>query len=162
MNPITRHQTISQVVIEPHELGNIRESIHKKLTQTIGKCDRSGYVLDVYDIQYGTMTNIIARNSGQCIYTITYTKDTFTPKVDDVYLSTIIHVFKDGIFCRYCGVDILIPREMSPNLEFQYTHFYDARTRLKYSVHTPVHVKIVMVRYDHNAFQCIGMINESP
>ena len=160
MKHIAKHQTVSHIALDPAELDNVKGNIKKKLIQTIGKCDQHGYIIDIHDIDYASMKNIISRNSGHCIYTIAYVKDVFIPRVDDVYSTTIIHVFKDGIFCKYFDMKILIPCQMIPWLTFEYQYFIDKKTNTTYSVGTNVSVRIVMVRYDHNTFQCIGVIDE--
>jgi DNA-directed RNA polymerase subunit E'/Rpb7 len=157
MNYTTILSRTDKVILTPTELRNINTNIYEKLENTVGTCtERDGYVIAVESVDFKTLTNVISRVSGNCIFKITYTVMTLKPEVGHIYCSLVNRVFPQGIFCEYYGIQIIIPRETIDGWSFKNDAFVDESEENTISNRDWVNIKIVITRYDDGVYQCIG------
>jgi DNA-directed RNA polymerase subunit E'/Rpb7 len=149
-----------KIIIAPQELSNVRDYIRKKLEQIIGTCtENDGYVIGIKSIDFKSLTNVVSRVSGNCIYNVKYTISTLKPDVEHVYGVLVNQVFSQGIFCQYNGIQIIVPSGTMDD----WTHTNDTFVKDDdiISVASWIQIKIDVIRYDNNNYQCIASLSDN-
>lgn len=149
----------SEIILYPSELNDIHKNIDTKLRKRIGSCTKeNGYIIDIHEIYHDKTTNKISRVSGNCIFTISYKMTTLKPEAGHVYKAIVNCIFKEGIFCEYNNIKILIPISEIKNYTFQNSKFINKSKSIEISNIIQVHINIV--RYEDQNYQCIGRMIE--
>lgn len=149
-----------EIIIRPSELDKVHDTIVKKINEKIGTCSlEKGYIVGVENIYRHILQNKISRNSGNCIFNVSYNIQTLKPTKGHVYEATIVNIFKEGIFCEYKNIKILIP--ISELKEYEFCQFIPSFTckdkNLK--IGDKITVVIFAVRYENKNYKCIAKLN---
>lgn len=157
MNYVTTQTFTENVIVYPFELNDTKKNILTKLKHHLSTCSEEyGYILDVDNVNWATMTNKISRISGNCIFNVTYEAKTFKPVVGHEYRAEIVVVVKEGIFCEYNNIQILIPADILLGWRFVAHVYMNIATLEEIKAGDFVNVLICMVRYGSHKYQCVG------
>lgn len=158
MEYLQNYTITTQVVLRPHELSNIKSIIESKIKKTIGTCIKEkGYIIIINDIKEKN-TNIISRVSGNCIFNVTHTIFTLKPMIGHIYNVLISDIFKEGIFCEFNHMKILIP--VSELSKYSYTNKQFQSDEHVIKQGNRIKIKIKNTRYEEQNYQCIAALVE--
>lgn len=150
----------TQIVLRPNELTNIQSNLEKKIRKKVGTCSKEkGYIIMIHNIQRDKkLQNIISRVSGNCIFTVSYDICSLKPEIGHVYKVLVSSIFKEGIFCEYNNIKILIPNSELQSFSYQNEKLVSP----EYTIQTGdwIKIRIHNVRYDDQNYQCIARLEE--
>lgn len=149
-----------KIPLEPKYFNsNLKDHLYKKLSNSLkDKCTQtSGYVVSVNpDIE-------IIENSinihGQGLFEVSYSVQTLKPKEGQVLDGKVCMVLRQGVLIEIHGkMKVLIPLDRMG--KYKYDEFEEV---FKYKKHVirdgdDVSVKIDMIKYENNKFNCIGVL----
>ena len=148
----------SQIILRPDELANIESNLEKKIRKKVGMCSKEkGYIIMIHNIQrHKKLQNTISRVSGNCIFTVSYDICTLKPEIGHVYKVLISSIFKEGIFCEYNNIKILIPSTELKQYTFQNKILVSKDSTIQ--IGDWIKIRIQNVRYDDQNYQCIAKL----
>lgn len=157
MEYLKKYIETSDIILRPDELTHIELNIEKKIRKKIGMCSKEkGYIIMINNIQK-KIQNIISRVSGNCKFKVSYNIYTLKPENDHIYNVLVSNIFKEGIFCEYNRIKILIPVSCLTQYVFENKTFINDN---KHIIQTGdwIKVQITNVRYDDQNYQCIAKL----
>ncbi len=156
MNYATQSTDTAIITIYPFELDDIRNTIKRKLYETITTCSKNGYIVSIDTIYFSTMTNKISRTTGNCIVTISYLVTTLKPQQGHVYTATVQQIYKDGLFTEFNGIRILTPSSSMMEWVYHDNAFVNGDNIISIGDLVDIHIEVT--RYDNGKYQCIGTL----
>lgn len=154
-------QKVENIIVHPNELVNIKGYIRSKLQSYISTCtEKNGYIVDICDIDWETMTNKISRISGNCLFSVSYTVENLKPEYGHVYNALVNKMYPDGIFLEYNNITIVIPRDNLSEWTYENNIFIkkDQANIVQISIGDWLSVHIDASRYEDGGYQCIASI----
>ena len=160
--------TITTEVILENSLidENIEENVKIKLNSTfLNRCFQEyGYILKIYKKIY-ILKNTVKTDG--VVFLVKFEADTFKPSPDDTFKGTVCMVFQQGILVEIINkIKVLIPsnklefvtyNKVNNTFESKHNNTKEEETSLKKG--SLVEVKIDVVKYEKQNFNCIGTLN---
>jgi DNA-directed RNA polymerase subunit E'/Rpb7 len=157
MNLITIERKIS---IQSNKLDkNITNHISEKiLTELTDTCDQKyGYIINIDPKKINIIDNIISNSEPHVFFTVRFKARVFKPKVNDEYEGKVCVIFQHGVLVDVMNkIKVLIPVSKLDKYTFSDGIFKSKESTFCIQKNTSVVVKINMIKYEKQNFNCIG------
>jgi len=150
---ITERVTLEPIYLNKNYKNYLKQEIVKK---SQGKCTKeNGYIINICDI----LTIKECESQSGIVFAVTYTADSFLPKIDDIIETKVCLCFASGILAIYKDVHkILIPANKLTNYTFTNNSYVSKNNKIQ--VNTEISIKITSVKFSEGVFQSTGVLNE--
>lgn len=158
MNSISIEQKIS---INSNKLdSNITGHIAEKLLELKNKCDHNyGYIIDIDTKKINILDNVISNSEPNIFFTVKFRAQVFKPKIEDNYEGIVCILFPHGILVDVMNrIKVLIPSNKMKGYAFNSGIFCKGDKIIKKDDN--IIVKINMIKYEKQNFNCIGELYE--
>lgn len=147
--------TRKHISIRPQYLGDVKGRLRQKIEQMmVGKCTKSlGYVVGVGD-DIKIIDNKIPASSSDIKYNVEFEVKTLLPQEGQWHKGLVDQIWDEGMFVTVHNL-----LKISMDME-DYDHDPDTNSfvvdGIKVSCGDTVNVRIDMIRYEAENFQCVG------
>jgi DNA-directed RNA polymerase subunit E'/Rpb7 len=151
-----------KICLEPNMLDeNITNHLLDKIKlDYLKKCDQEhGYITKIYD-KIHILDNIISSSSIGVFFRVRFTVKAHKPQVNSEYDGKVCMVFQNGIFVEvFEKMKVLIPNNKMGKYKYNKNIYKDGNKTI--SVGDEVKIKIDMIKYEKQNFNCIGSLKIS-
>jgi len=147
------------VILHPHELGDINRYICEKLEEKVGSCTKErGYITAIVYPLSKIHHNLVSRQTGNVIVNVSYEIETVKPCIGMICTALVNIVHKEGLFARMDYVDIIVPATTFDEHLWTCKENQFVNDDCTIEVGSWIKVQITNVRYTNSNFQCIAKI----
>jgi len=150
-----------KICLEPCHLDDkISEHLLRKIReQVLNHCDQEhGYVTKIYK-KIKIISNVISASGPSVFFQVKFKAKVFKPEVDSEYEGRVCMIFAGGIFVEvFDNMKVLIPNDNMKGYKFDKNISCFKKGDKIISQDDKVNVKINMIKYEKQNFNCIGSL----
>lgn len=149
-----------QFILHPQYLSNPRDNLHTQIHNLITTCTKEhGSIVDIIDIDWTSLSNIVSRVSGSCIFSVNIHVRCFKPEKGTVVPVQVNKIFPEGVFTVFKGIPMFIPTSEMVGWKYTSDTFYNHETNETIRVGKDMDIEITLVRFNNKVYECIAKIH---